>query len=271
MSRIGAIGLSRVLRRRRVRGWGVGAPSLTAALLAVACAHGIADRAVSAARAGPRGNEAAPLPPAQPRGIRDPAGTQIVSPIRLVTGGAAEFVFDRRRDLDRVAAAVDGAESNYGTNPGMWRADPLGPQGPMQVSAAAAADVGGGDRFDVNANLALGRAYLARMYDRYGSWADAVAAYNWGPAHLDAWISGGRRAEQLPAAVERYTGRVLLASSGPGMELPMELVMPPLSAPRFMRHTGRRSLRARLPRHIDPRDPVQLLYGAVMQRSAAAR
>jgi hypothetical protein len=176
-------------------------------------------------------------------------------------------VLDRRRDLDRVAAAVDGAESNYGTNPGMWRADPLGPQGPMQVSAAAAADVGGGDRFDVSANLALGRAYLARMYDRYGSWADAVAAYNWGPAHLDAWISGGRRADQLPVAVERYTGRVLLASSGPGMEL----AVPPLSAPRFMRHTGRRPLRTRLPRHIDPRDPVQLLYGAVMQRSAAAR
>jgi len=235
MSRRGEIGLSRV------------------GILCFACTLLVA----GFARAGSRGNAAAPLPSA-PR------------PIRLATGGGA-FVFDRQRDLDRIVAAVDGAESNYGTSPGMWRADPRAPQGPMQVSAAAAADVGGGDRFDVNVNLALGRAYLARMYDRYGSWADAVAAYNWGPAHLDAWINGGRRADQLPAAVERYTGRVLLASSGLGPELPIELSMPPLSTPRFVRRPGGRPPRARLRRRLDPRDPVQLLYGAVMQASAAMR
>ena len=45
--------------------------------------------------------------------------------------------------LDRVATAVDSAESSHGTDIGMWRADPSGPQGPMQVSEAAAMDVGG--------------------------------------------------------------------------------------------------------------------------------
>ena len=44
----------------------------------------------------------------------------------------------------------------------MRRPEPNGPQGPMQVSAAAAADVGSGDRFDETENRALGRAYLAR-------------------------------------------------------------------------------------------------------------
>ena len=52
----------------------------------------------------------------------------------------------------------------------MWRPEPDGPQGPMQVSAAAAADVGGGDRFDETDTRALGRAYLAHMFRRYGSW-----------------------------------------------------------------------------------------------------
>ena len=33
--------------------------------------------------------------------------------------------------LDRVAIAVDGAESSNGKNIGMWRPDPSGPQGPM--------------------------------------------------------------------------------------------------------------------------------------------
>jgi hypothetical protein len=50
--------------------------------------------------------------------------------------------------LDRVATAVDGAESSHGKDTGMWRPDPSGPQGPMQVTEAAATDVGGGDRLD---------------------------------------------------------------------------------------------------------------------------
>jgi hypothetical protein len=140
--------------------------------------------------------------------------------IHPVIGGAARFFPDSAPSLDRIAAAVDAAESDYGTNPRMKRADPDGPQGPMQLTAAAAADVGGGDRFDPGENRALGRAYLARLYRRYGRWADAIAAYNWGPRHMDAWIHQGRRGDRLPAAVARYTGLVLLAAASPGVQLP---------------------------------------------------
>jgi hypothetical protein len=115
--------------------------------------------------------------------------------------------------LDRIAYAVEGAESDHGTDPLMWGPDPKGPQGPMQVSADAAEDVGGGNRFDTRENRALGRAYLAQMYRRYGSWPDAVAAYNWGPGNMDAWISGGRPFDKFPLAVERYRIRVLVGSS----------------------------------------------------------
>jgi soluble lytic murein transglycosylase-like protein len=79
----------------------------------------------------------------------------------------------------------------------------------MQVSAAAALDVGGGDRFDLYQNRQLGRAYLAHLFRRYGNWSDAVAAYNWGPGNLDAWIAGGRQPLDLPLEVERYRNRVL--------------------------------------------------------------
>src|SRR5439155_1745579 len=85
--------------------------------------------------------------------------------------------------------------------------------GPMQVSAAAAVDAGGGDRFDERENRALGRAYLARMFRRYRAWPDAIAAYNWGPGHLDGWINGGRAADKFPATVERYRNRVLVYSA----------------------------------------------------------
>src|SRR5690242_17341718 len=73
----------------------------------------------------------------------------------------------------------------------------------------AATDVGGGDRFDVTENRALGRAYLAHMFRRYGNWSDAIVAYNWGPGSLDAWITEGRAADRLPLEVERYRDRVL--------------------------------------------------------------
>jgi len=112
-------------------------------------------------------------------------------------------------DLDRVAFAVDGAESSHGTDLRMWRPELNGPQGPMQVSAAAAIDIGGGDRFDMAENRQLGRAYLARMFRRYGNWPDAIAAYNWGPGNMDAWIGSGRPSGGFPLEVERYRDRVL--------------------------------------------------------------
>lgn len=94
--------------------------------------------------------------------------------------------------LDRVASAVDGAESSHGRHAAMWRPDPSGPQGPMQVSEAAAIDAGGGDRFDLLQNRAIGRAYLLQLFWRYGNWPDAIAAYNWGIGNMDAWLKAGR-------------------------------------------------------------------------------
>jgi hypothetical protein len=117
--------------------------------------------------------------------------------------------------LDHIAFAVDGTESSHGADPNMWRAEPDGPQGPMQVSAAAATDVGGGDRFDIAENRMLGRAYLAQMYRHYANWPDAIAAYNWGPGNMDAWIGAGRPVDRFPIAVSLYRIRVLFGSAAP--------------------------------------------------------
>src|SRR5215472_15457624 len=80
-----------------------------------------------------------------PRELPTPAGLRLVPGLLRFAPGAGP-------ELDRMAVAVDAIESAHGANPAMWRADPFGPQGPMQVSAAAAADVGGGDRFDLGDN-----------------------------------------------------------------------------------------------------------------------
>ena len=135
--------------------------------------------------------------------------------VNIVRGGAVSDdgigLFNRASggELDRVAFAVDGAESGHGNNPAMWRPELDGPQGPMQVSAAAAFDVGGGDRFDMRQNRLLGRAYLAHLYQRYGDWPDAIAAYNWGPGNLDQWIAAGRPVDGLPLETARYLLKVL--------------------------------------------------------------
>lgn len=139
-------------------------------------------------------------------------------PVTVLRGSVAELPDTRlatptgKLELDRVAFAVDGAESSHGTDPRMWRPQLDGPQGPMQVSAAAAVDLGGGDRFDLDENRSLGRGYLLLLYRRYGNWPDAIAAYNWGPGNLDAWIAGGRPALGLPLEVAQYCERVMRAA-----------------------------------------------------------
>jgi hypothetical protein len=156
------------------------------------------------------------------RGIIEPiaaAGAGSVAPGVLVFGGRSRlrgsppvdlFGLSHDEQFNRIATAVHGVESRYGADARMWRLDNLdGPQGPMQVSAAAAFDVGGGNRFDLYENLLLGRAYLARLFWRYNSWPDALAAYNWGPGNVDQWIARGRKAVQLPAETTRYVALVL--------------------------------------------------------------
>jgi hypothetical protein len=128
------------------------------------------------------------------------------TPPARVTPGAPSNVVS---PLDRVAHAVDGAESSHGADLAMWRPDPAGPQGPMQVTEAAATDVGGGDRFDTDQNRAIGRAYLAQLYWRYKNWPDAIAAYNWGVGNLDAWVRAGRPADRFVTGVAVYLRRVL--------------------------------------------------------------
>jgi len=115
-------------------------------------------------------------------------------------------------ELDLISNAVDGAESSHGKDPKMWRANPAAPQGPMQVSEKAARDVGGGDRFNIAQNRAIGRAYLVLLHRHYCNWPDAVSAYNWGRGNLDSWIKAGRPAQKLLPTVAAYLAKVLRAS-----------------------------------------------------------
>jgi transglycosylase-like protein with SLT domain len=174
--------------------------------------------------------------------------------------------------LDRLSSAVEGAESSHGADAHMWRLELEGPQGPMQISAAAASDVGGGDRFDEAQNRALGRAYLAHLYRRYGSWPDAVAAYNWGPGRMNSWIGSGRPVDRFPPAVAQYRGRVTV-TSGLAADASGTVVGGPvngrLTRLALLRALARWEMIARRRTRSGP-DEVALLYAEIMQATAPA-
>ncbi len=107
-------------------------------------------------------------------------------------------------------------------------------------------------------NLAIGRAYLASLYRRYANWADAVAAYNWGPGNMNAWIDQGRPIGKFPESVALYRLRVLFGGAAPGGR-----------AFAFAGHhlQPRRSLADR--RHPSRASlAVEQLYGAIMREGS---
>jgi hypothetical protein len=96
----------------------------------------------------------------------------------------------------------------------------------MQVTEAAAADVGGGNRFDLIQNRTIGRDYLALLFTRYKNWPDAIAAYNWGMGNVDAWIKAGRPADKLLIGVAVYLRRVFYDSGMCDREPPVAVRRP---------------------------------------------
>jgi hypothetical protein len=99
------------------------------------------------------------------------------------------------------------------------------------------------------------------MFRRYGSWPDAIAAYNWGPGHLDEWIGGGRPADKFPAAVDRYRNRVLMTSGLPAAEGAANIRLSRLERLHLL---AKRELAERLRAGRRP-DAVELLYAEIMR------
>lgn len=119
-----------------------------------------------------------------------------------------------------VLAAVAHAESRY--NP--TAVSPAGAQGLMQLMPATAARLGVTNPFDPMQSALGGATFLHRMFTKYGDWAQALAAYNWGPGNVDKH----RAQAEWPAATRTYVANVLarsvpelVASSAPVPALPL--------------------------------------------------
>lgn len=96
--------------------------------------------------------------------------------------------------------AVVKAESNFQPNARSHK----GAQGLMQLMPATAEDMGVDDPFEAEDNVQGGTRYLRAMYERFGDWEHALAAYNAGPGAVERF--GG-----IPpyAETRQYVERVL--------------------------------------------------------------
>jgi len=103
-----------------------------------------------------------------------------------------------------VLAAVAHAESRY--NP--TAVSPAGAQGLMQLMPKTATHLGVTNPFDPMQSALGGATFLHRMFMKYGNWAQALAAYNWGPGNVDKH----RAQTEWPAATRRYVANVLARS-----------------------------------------------------------
>jgi soluble lytic murein transglycosylase len=107
----------------------------------------------------------------------------------------------RRHDIDpALVMAVIHVESRYNA----FAVSPAGAMGLMQVLPSTGEELafregidwhGPQTLFDPVANIRLGVAYLNALTDRYGDTTLALAAYNWGPGHIDRRL---RRGSPLP-------------------------------------------------------------------------
>jgi soluble lytic murein transglycosylase-like protein len=132
-------------------------------------------------------------------------------------------------EIEEVARAIVDASERYDIEPHLvlavihvesrydaFAVSPVGALGLMQILPSTGRELaerhgiewrGPRTLFDPVANVELGVAYLKQLSDRYGSTKVALAAYNWGPGHIDRRL---RRGTPIPTV---YPGLVQRAYS----------------------------------------------------------
>ena len=120
------------------------------------------------------------------------------------------------RQEDGLEGIIARASQRYQVSPQLIRAviraesgfnpqaiSKAGARGLMQLMPATAAEMGVSDPFDAEQNVMGGTRYLRRLLDKYNGRLDsALAAYNWGPGHVD------RQTASLPQETRNYISRI---------------------------------------------------------------
>lgn len=126
----------------------------------------------------------------------------------LVADTAASYGVD-----PALALALASQESNYNQD-AVSRA---GAVGVMQLEPGTAAQLGV-NPYDVTQNVRGGVTYLQQQLTRFGDPAQALAAYNWGPANVARAVAsyGADWLSHAPSETRAYVARILGAATAAG-------------------------------------------------------
>ncbi len=89
--------------------------------------------------------------------------------------------------------------------------NPSGAKGMMQIIPRWHPDLK--NPFDPYEAIPYAASYLRELYNRFGSWSLALAAYNWGPTALAKHLAGDEQYASLPVETQNYVD-VITAKSG---------------------------------------------------------
>lgn len=127
-----------------------------------------------------------------------------------------------------LALAVAQTESNFNPN----AVSPAGAIGVMQLEPPTAAQYGVSNPYDPPQNIRGGVQYLRDLLAQFGDTAQALAAYDWGPARVASAVSsyGADWLAHAPAETQNYVGKIL-ARLGTGYASPASSVPPGVLEP----------------------------------------
>ena len=143
------------------------------------------------------------------RTVRRGLGSASITSIQsLITSVANQFNVP-----PSIALAVAQKESGFN----QAAVGSSGEIGVMQLMPATAAGLGV-DPSDLNQNVTGGVSLLASLYQQFGNWSDALAAYNAGPTHLAA---GQSYASSILGSInlDSTTSDSIMADLTDGMDL----------------------------------------------------
>jgi soluble lytic murein transglycosylase-like protein len=127
---------------------------------------------------------------------------------------AVAIPIKRKVGVEAYAQLIEEYSANYALDPNLVKAviqvesggdpnalSPKGAAGLMQLMPATAAELGAGDRFDPEQNIASGTRYLRGLIDQFKSTEVALWAYNAGPNAV--------RQGRMPLETQEYVPKVL--------------------------------------------------------------
>lgn len=132
---------------------------------------------------------------------------------------------DSRENEERYALDIAAAEARRGIPPGLlhrliyqesrFRSDIISGEVVSSAGAIGIAQIvprwhPGVDPLDPIASIEYAALYLAQLYQQFGSWRTALAAYNWGPGNVSRHLreNGALVLAELPTETRNYVEQI---------------------------------------------------------------